>query len=1306
MASATNVPRGNEPPTLLDVASPGTPGARISDDLRLVRELGSGGMGSVWLADHRRLGTSVAVKFVHPHEGPAQRDRLLREAQLTAKIDHPHAVRILERGETLAGVPFLVLELIEGESLVQRLASSGPTTLDDARRIVSQVADVLAAMHAVHVLHRDIKPGNLMLARGQPDLFVKVVDFGIARATDGSETRALTQPGALIGTPAYMSPEQLIEGRPADELADLWALAVVAYEALTAQPPFRGHTRAAICAGQVLKRYERVSKLRPELPATLDGFFERAFAIEPEVRFASAADLARAFEAAATGTASAAPAPQGTVALRIPDKLFGREREIAVVLEAFERAAAGRSRVLFVTGYSGIGKTSLVAAVEQTLVEGGATFVSGKFDQFNRATPYDSLIQALRELIRKKIGHAAPGALSGGVEALAGQGGRALIEVIPELEQLIGPQPALDGVSPEEARNRFQIAVERLVSSLATEEHPLVLFFDDLQWADLASIDLITSLATDPESRHVLFVGAYRDNEVDAAHPLTAAFERLQAARASMERVALGPLSEDAVLDLISATFPGTSGRARFATLCHAKTHGNAFFLRRLLEALCEEGPLRFDPGSRVWTWDLAAIEARAVTEDVVDFVASEIRRMPAASGRAVATAACIGDAFDLETLAVALGTERGDAMESLRLALGSELIVPAAEQTAIASDMRRESARVTFRFAHDRIRQAARSLTGEAEAARIHAAVGRFMLARLDRGERERRLFELVDHLNAGLGADVTGAERSELRALNLSAARRATSSAAFEPAHRYMMRALALLAGDPWADDYEQTMAMHVEGARSAYLGGDYPTMQSLVDLALAHARTPLDRVLAREVELHALVAQQRLVDVVRLSVQLVGELGLALPLAPTRADVERAVGETLGRLAGVTVQDLAKIPMALDPNVVAILRIQNDTMSSAYLAAPNLLPIMGCNIVRMTLESGICKESPYGFAILGLVLSAGNMIDVAYGVGKLATELLGRVEDRSVHPRTLHVVTSFVRPFVEPVRTAIEEARGVFRIGMDTGDFEYAAWALHTMVRDGMFGGLPLDELEPMFDRTMAILEHHRQVAAIGVQAPFGQMIANLRGRAEDPTRLVGPKYDEAAMRELFLEIHYRGATFVLGVLGAYARYLFRDLPAARESLDACEPYADGAVATYNQVYFHQLRALTILGMAQPGTPGAVEAIEAITPNLAQLRTWQRFSPVNQDHRVKLVEAEIARVEGRDGADRLYDEAIALAQEHAYLPEVAVATELAYRHHDAQGHELLAAAYLVAAIAAYERWGASAKVTQLRSTGGRAD
>lgn len=352
-------------------------------------------------------------------------------------------------------------------------------------------------------------------------------------------------------------------------------------------------------------------------------------------------------------------------------------------------------------------------------------------------------------------------------------------------------------------------------------------------------------------------------------------------------------------------------------------------------------------------------------------------------------------------------------------------------------------------------------------------------------------------------------------------------------------------------------------------------------------------------------------------------------------------------------------------------------------------------------MTLDSGVCKESPYGFAILGLVLSAINLIDVAYSVGKVAVAMLGRIGDRSVHPRTLHVVAAFVRPFVEPVREAIEAERRVFRLAMDTGDFEYAAWALHIMLIDGMYSGLDLAELEPMYERSRAIQEHHGQVAAIGVTDPFGQLIANLTGKAEDPTRLVGPKYDEAVQLAVFKAINYRGAAFVLTVTGVFARYLFRDLRAAREWADAGAEYADGAVATYNQVWFHQFRALAILGLVDAGSPDDVaEALKAVEPNVAQLRTWHRFSALNHDHRIHLLDAELARVSGDDEAGALYDQAIAKGRANGFTPEVALGNELAYRYHRARGREAVARKYLTEASAVYEGWGASAKVAQLRA------
>ncbi len=1196
-------------------------GDLVTERIRLVRPLGAGGMGAVWVGEHLSLGIEIAVKFVREvHSGTVE--RLAREARLAAMVDHPHAVRVIDQGVTSNGLPFLVMELLDGESLGERLRRAGPLTVEEVVALATQVGSALDAAHELGIVHRDVKPDNILLLAGGEGINAKLIDFGIARPVDLGFT-TITRAGQIVGTPVYMSPEQLLEVRPADVAADLWALAVVIYESLAGRRPFDAESLAGVVVALMQHRHEPITVRDPGLPGGLDAFFARAFNEDPAMRFTSAGALAEAFVAAAADERGLAPADRGAQPLRIPDRLYGRDAEIARLDAALAEASAGKSRAVLVAGYSGTGKTSLVLELRRRLYTSPVAIAVGKFDQFDRGRPYHSLIQAFRHLIQHNLARRDTSVATWRDRLLEsiGDGGRVLTNIISELDEVIGPQPELDDVAPEEQRARFQQAMARLVAALAMPERPLVVFCDDVQWADLSSLDLLTSLATDPESRHVLLVCAYRDNELGPAHPLLPAIANMRAG-GRLDEIVLGPLDVDAVLDLVTDTFPGLPGRMRLATAAHAKTRGNAFFLRRFLENLVERGLVRNDPGASRWSWDAEAVEALDMPEDVIDFVADEIGRMPAESRRAMAVAACIGDRFELGALAHALGCDHATTLERIRAGLVGELL------TATGTDRSTATRRLVFHFAHDRVRQAARGAIDDTAAAAIHRSVGRFFLDHLEVSELDSRLFEVVEHLNRGGTTDLRPSDRARLCALNLEAGRRAVRSAAFEVGDAYFRQARSQLDDDPWSVNYAQTHAIFVEGARAAYLAGDHGEMDALLDVAVQHAREVLHRLAAQEVRIQARLSQQRFADALGLALDALKEIGVEVPREPTAGDVEAAVGATLAAVQATSQEDLARIPISDDPVVRARMRIQTGAMSSAYMAAPSLLPILACNIVRATLDQGVCKESPYGFAVLGLVLNAVNLMDAAHSLGRIAFEMLDRVGERSTRPRTLHVLAAHVMPFVEPLRDWVPIERQVARLGFDTGDLEYAAWGLHCEVCNGFYAGAPLDELAPVFERNRASLEHHRQMAALGCTLQYGRAIACLRGEAADPESLSGPDYDEAAQMAAFRAANFRGAGFILAVLGAYVRFVFRDLAGAIASMDAGAELADGAPATYHLVWWRQIRSLAALGAVDTTSAEAVAAVLAdVAPHVEQLRTWHRASEANHGHRMHMV----------DGGDR---------------------------------------------------------------------
>jgi predicted ATPase len=1271
------------------------PGMKVGERVRLKEPLGRGGMAEVWVADHLTLDVEVAVKFLRVSGDRAMRDRFAREAQLAARIDHPHAVRIFDHGLTDEGTPFIVMERIVGEPLSDRIRRSGAFSVDDARTIVDQVAAVLAYAHDLDIVHRDIKPHNIMVLDG-PELFVKVLDFGLAKLlydTD-EDMAAITQTGWVLGTPAYMAPEQLVEAKAATQQTDSWSLAVLAYELLTGSRPFLGRVQAAIAMAMLTRRYRPLTELRPDLPGALDGFFEKAFAPDAADRFGSVLELQEGFHEALES--SGARFVDGRI--HLGERVYGREAELKALGEALE-ATKERSGMVLISGYSGVGKTALIEEGRRRLASDGIVFAYGKFDQFNRGTPYDSVVQALRELVRVVAPQDEP-VLREWRSALGeslGDTTDILMELVPELADHLGAPLTQTETSPAEARNRLATAVRRLLHAVASPERPLVLFLDDLQWADLPTIDLLTRLAEGGDAndeRHVLIIGSYRSNEVDAEHPLTSMVETLRGGSAFRE-IRLGPLGEDAVLEMVNDALGPGEGRVRLAVHCHEKTQGNPFFLRRFLETLFDEGLLHFDSESQQWTWDHSRVISRRVDDDVVDFIAAEMRRLPEATAQCLAMASCIGGHFDLGTLAFLTGTDRRRTLDRIRPALSAQLVVPGSEDLFLGDDVGPQ--RVTFRFAHDRIHQAAHSLLDDAEAGEAHYKVATFLLEHLNEQERQARVFELVEHLNRGAALKpALETDVARLRELNLDAARRASRAAAFEPAGDYYGRALELFDEGQWESDYEGALELHVESARSAYLNGDPEEMDRLIAVAVEHARNTIDRVKAREVSIQAHIAGQQFAEAVHLAVELLGELDAEIPEAPSAQTIEAAVGGAIGRLQQHDLAGVVDLPKATDPATIVAQRIRQSVMSAAYLSAPQLFPILPTEILRSTLEDGVVDQSAYGFAVFGMVLNAGGLIDVAYETGKMALALLDRTDDRSSLAKVRHIVVGHINPFVEPIRDCVEPERAIYQIGTDTGDLEYACWALHLMVANGFYSGMRLGALREMDQRHVALIRQHRQLPALGCTQPFSQTIRNcLGGDDAHSSRLVSADYDEDEHMAELESLGFRGAAYILTVVRTFVRFLFRELEGAVRAADAGAEFADGAVATYHQVWWRQFRALALLGSKGEG------ALDDAREALASLEHWASFSEVNHAHRVALLSAEIARVEGKDGeAIASYETAIAHAREHGFLHEEAIANELAARFYIERGSETAARGYLLEAREAYVEWGAQAKVEQLES------
>ena len=752
------------------------------------------------------------------------------EFELLRDLKLPGIVRALGLVDTGRGLA-LAMEDAGDSNLAQRIRSA-PLSITPFLDVAVQLADAVSGLHEARIIHRDIHPGNVVW--DSQTGVATLCDFAIAR-NSATLVMESPNPNQLEGTLPYMSPEQTGRtGRSVDWRADLYSLGATFYTMLTGVPPFAGPDAAALAHAQIARLARPPHEINPQVPLTLSRMVCKLLEKEPEQRYQSATALAEDLREAQEQWLRSATIEPFVLASRevprslsIPDKLYGREEELQSLTDAFARTRGGGRQLVLVTGGPGIGKSALVDQLRPSVSDGHGYYAAGKFDQLQRSVPFSGLAQALRSLVQQLL--TEPEASLEGwrarIEEAVAPNGELLVAIVPELERLLGPQPPVPEVGPVESRNRFNLVVTRFLRVFARPEHPFVLFLDDLQWVDAASLQLLEQWVSDAASHHLLVIGAYRDNEVGPSHPLALCLSKLRDAGCDIQTVHLNPLGANAIAQLAADTFGERAARMQFlADLIIRKSAGNPFFVRRLLHLMHAQGLFRFLPDAHRWSWDEAQIERAPISDNVLDVMVLAIDRLPPEARRILEIGACIGYEFELDTLA---------ELTDLSLQVVTEQLGPAIEDGLLVST--RDKA--ALRFAHDRVQQAAYGRLSEQSRQALHHAIGRRLLDRAG-DNLDERLFEIVDQLDLGQAHVVGDAERRSLVELNLAAGQKAKASAAYRAAFEYLTVARRHLGARAWDERPELTFTVHRELAESAYLAGEHATAEELVETALGHA------------------------------------------------------------------------------------------------------------------------------------------------------------------------------------------------------------------------------------------------------------------------------------------------------------------------------------------------------------------------------------------------------------------------------------------------------------------------------------
>ncbi|HRI52534.1 MAG TPA: AAA family ATPase [Pseudomonadota bacterium] len=1159
---------------------------------------------------------------------------------------------------------------------------------------------------------------------------VSLIDFGIS-ARLSQETVQAANPEMLEGTLAYLSPEQTGRmNRAIDARTDLYSLGVTLYELLGGALPFSGATAMELVHSHIARRPQPLFEVKETVPLLLSDIVMKLLAKLAEDRYQSARGLKADLDTCSEQLGKKgqlSPFPLGTQdrhgTLRIPQRLYGRAAELRVLYDCFGRAENGGVELLLLGGYAGVGKSALINDIHKPIARRGGIFISGKFDQLTRSLPYAAFAQAGRALIRQLLSEPAE-ELAKWRELLLGrlgQTGRLLTELIPELELVIGAQPEVPELGPTESQNRFALAAQNFLRAFATADHPLVLFLDDLQWADQASLQLLKSLLTDPDMGYLLAIGAYRNNEVDRSHPLTLTVSSLRESGVAVRELTLNPLSVGGVTALVADALQSEREEvAPLAALVAQKTQGNPFFINQFLGSLHQEKLLSFDADGCRWQWDVERCRTAMVTDNVLTLMVGKLQRLPPATQEVLKLGACIGFEFELQTLTVIAQRSPTEVAADLWAALSAGLLIPQSEEyrflyggVAGEAELARlgpdGGLQVAFRFLHDRVQQAAYRLIKEEDRQALHARIGRLMLAQPER--TDKWLFESLDHLSLAADLLQEPAECLAVAQLCHTASRRAKSAAAHPAGAKYAELGLKLLAaagangapGDKGARALDFDLQLLL--AESAHASGHYEQAEVRFSALLQQASSNVEHGRAALACMAMYNTLGRKHDSLRIGKLCLSRFGITLAETPeaARAIARTGFAEIERNLAGREPEELLAAPELQDPEQRMILMLLFQAATAGYFIHPALMVAPMTQHINLVMKAGSCDLSAVGYAVIG---SCTAGLHKRYQeAGRFARLSLAMTEKYPVcesMAQVYFIAGAHTLPYVAHLREMPPLLARAVEVGLQVGDFVYASWSSYAAVLARFYAGDELRAVQKELDAAHHFGLRTREPVASAFLKLTGQAIANLEGRTRGRASLSDESFDEPAFVTELTKLGMFTQLCFYHVLKLQLAFLYGDPAAALTHAEVARALGASAFVFYflNELSYYHCLALCAL-YPQATAEQKQQYKQTLGRESEFLATLAKSCADNFAHKHLLVLAESARIEGNAlQAMELYDRAIAAAEQSGFIHQAGLANELAARFYLGLGRSRTARHYLRDAYAAYRRWGSTGKLAELTS------
>jgi PAS domain S-box-containing protein len=1224
---------------------------------------------------------------------PERLKRLEHEYALRQELDPAWAARPMAIARHWDR-PVLVMEDPGGLPLNQLLGR--PMDLALALRLAIGLSNAIDQLHQRGMIHKDIKPANVLVNSATGHVWL--TGFGIASRLP-RELQSPDHPEFIAGTLAYMAPEQTGRmNRSTDSRSDLYSYGVTLYEMLTGSLPFTAADAMEWVHCHVARRPVPPDEFTNSIPEPVSAIVMRLLAKTAEERYQTArgveSDLRRClteWEKLGRINSFSIGKHDASDRLWIPEKLYGRDREVKVLLEAFDRVVShGIPRLALVSGYSGIGKSSVVNELQKAIVLPRGLFIAGKFDQHRRDIPYATLAQAFQTLVRHILSksEAEVDNWRTAIRQAVEPNGQLITNFIPELELIISKQPPVPELPPQETQNRFQAVFRRFLCIFAQKEHPLTLFLDDLQWLDLATLSFIEHLLSHPDAKYLLIVGAYRDNEVSLSHPLRSTLDSIRKAGVAIDEIVLKPLSFRDVNHFIADALRCEQARSEtLARLVHEKTAGNPFFVIQFLTALAEEHLVEFEARERAWEWDLTEIHSRGFTDNVVELMIGKLRRLPVPTQEVLKQLACFGNNAKLAMLAIINGK-------------GEEQIDGAIWEAVHAGLVLRLPG--SYKFLHDRVREAAYSLIPPQLRSEVHLRIGRQLSERMSPKELTEWIFDVVNQLNRAIDLIRDPEERRWLLRLNVIAGMKARAAIAYASARSYLALAGGLLSPDAWSERYSETFDLYLAFSECEYLVGNFAAADKLFDLILDKALSNVDRAKVYGLRMKLYQVAGKYDDGVTVALEALRLVGVTFPESDDEIQVAAAaeLAAVPINLRGRPISELVDAPLTTDGTVQAVINLLVEAMPCAYIGRPKLFPLITPKAVNYSLRYGHTDESSFAYCVLGLMLVSTGDLATGFEYSEMSLRLNEKLKNPRLRGTLLHLHGDHINFWRHHFSTGMPILEQAFRACLEVGDLVYAGFLAFETVWQAIEKSDSLPDVLVLSMKFAAFAQESHNDAVYQTIRLEQQFIASLQGKTKDPMSFEDALFDEEACFAAIVKATFGCGVVFYRVMQQILAFVHGRYAEALEAAAQAEPVLGAAMAMPIEATYHFCHALTLTAL-YPAASASQQAEygRILQDKLKKLQIWADNCPQNYRNRQALLLAEVARVEGRDlEAMHLYEEAIQSARQNGFIQNEAIANEVAARFYAARGFQTIAQTYITNARYCYLRWGALGKVRQI--------